>query len=160
MTTMTTTTTSINPPTPTLDPLATERRRALRFGWTSLAAWATGGVALELAHALKLASYLDDETTRLLLTLAHAHGVGLALVVLAYAVAGAPLFARDPARAAPVGRLMRAAALLLPLGFALGAIGHPEGDPGVGVLLVPVGALALVVALVALAVRAWRTRNS
>src|SRR5262249_48615315 len=62
----------------------TEPLRAARFGWTSLLAWAATGLALETAHGLKLAAYLDDALVRLLLTLAHAHGVGLALVVLAH----------------------------------------------------------------------------
>ena len=53
-----------------------------RVGWTSLFAWACVGLALESAHGLKLASYLDDALTRELCTLAHAHGVGLALVAI------------------------------------------------------------------------------
>ena len=115
-------------PTPTAI-AARERRASLRFGWTALFAWALAGVGLETAHGFKWAPYLDDPLTRLLLTLAHAHGVGLALVVLAHAAVGAPL---HPERRAP-GHLLRAAAAFLPLGFALGAIAHPEGDPSLGI---------------------------
>ena len=45
------------------------------------------------------------------------------------------------------------ALLLLPAGFFLGGIGHSEVDPGAGVLLVPVGAALMLVAvgLIALA---------
>ena len=53
-------------------------------------------------------------------------------------------------------RALQAGALSVPLGFGLGAIGHPEGDPSVLVFLVPVGALALIYALTRTAVAAWR----
>jgi hypothetical protein len=46
--------------------------------------------------------------------------------------------------------------VLVPLGFFGGAFGHPEGDPSVAVLLVPLGALALVVGLGRTAQAAWR----
>jgi hypothetical protein len=130
-----------------------EAGACLRFGWTSLAAWALGGFGLELAHAFKLSMYLDDAATRSLLTLAHAHGVGLALVVLAFGAWGAPLHAHCGA-----GRLLRAGALFVPVGFALGPIGHTETDPGIGIALVPVGACAVLIALAWTAIRAWRPR--
>lgn len=135
---------------------ADERRAARRFGWTSLLGWASFGLVLEGAHGWKLAALLDDELARLLLRLGHAHGVGLALVVLAFGEAGAPLFSSaDDARTA--GRLLRVAALLVPLGFALSALGHPEGDPSFAVFFVPAGALCLLAGL-ALTVRAaWRS---
>lgn len=135
-----------------------ERRRALRFGWTSLLAWAAFGLALEGAHGFKLSTYLDDELGRMLLRLAHAHGVGLAIVLLVFASAGVPLFADRPGAGRGVGRLLRTAAVLLPLGFAISAINHPESDPGPAIILVPIGAAALIGGLVALAIAAWRTR--
>src|SRR5690606_1651707 len=128
--------------------------RAARFGWTSLALWACAGVALEAAHAFKVSAYLDDELTRMLLRLAHAHGVGLSLVVIVFGAAAAPR--SDEGLARHLGGALAAAAVLVPLGFALGAIAHPEGDPGVGVLLVPIGALALVYALARVARAMWR----
>lgn len=120
-----------------------------RFGWTALLVWACLGVALETAHAFKLASYLDDALTRLLLTLAHAHGVGLALVVLLFA-------ATVPEPPHWVRRALRFAAIAMPLGFAFGAVGHPEGDPSIGIVLAPLGALALIAALAGVVARAWR----
>jgi hypothetical protein len=132
-----------------------EQRTARRFGWTSLLGWASFGLVLEAAHAWKLAAMLDDELARMLVRLGHAHGTVLALVVLAFGEAGAPLFAAaTDARLA--GRLLRAAALLVPFGFALSAVAHPEGDPNVLVFLVPAGAVCLLGGL-ALATRAaWR----
>jgi hypothetical protein len=134
---------------------AAERRAALRFGWTSLLAWAALGAALELAHGFKVRAYLDDELTRLLLRLAHAHGVGLSLVVLAYAGTLGALGEHVP-RAA--GRLLRAGALLVPLGFGASAFGHPEGDPSIAIALVPLGAAALLVGLALVTRAAWRAR--
>lgn len=127
---------------------------AARFGWTSLAAWACAGVALEAAHGFKLSSYLDDELTRLLLTLSHAHGVGLALIVIVFGTSAVPRIA--PERGRHLLRALTFAAVTIPLGFGLGAIAHPEGDPSPAVLLVPIGAVALVYALVQIARDTWR----
>lgn len=120
---------------------------ARRFGWWSLWAWALLGVAMEAAHAFKLAAFLDGPHTRELLRWGHAHGVGLSLVVLAYAAVGAR---PDNAGA---GKLLQAAAIVLPAGFALGAVGASEVDPGPAIWLVPVGALLLLVGL-------WRVARS
>jgi hypothetical protein len=125
-----------------------EAQRCARFGWTSLALWALFGLALEAAHGFKLAAYLDDDLRHALLRLAHAHGVVLGLVLLAYA-RGAPT--------AGVGRLLRAGAGLIPVGFALAAIAPHEGDPGWPVVLVPVGGVLLVVGLGRAAAQAWRS---
>lgn len=128
------------------------RARARRFGWTSLLTWAFAGLALEAAHGWKVSAVLDDELTRTLLRLAHAHGVGLSLVAIVHGelalgwLAGA---ARSTSLALQTG------AVLVPLGFALGAIGHPESDPSPLVLLTPIGALALLFALGRTAVAAW-----
>ena len=47
--------------------------------------------------------------------------------------------------------MIRWGAVLMPLGFFLGGILNSEGDPSLGILLVPPGALLLVVALVRVA---------
>ena len=125
-----------------------EARRSRRFGWTALLVWASLGLALEAAHGFKLAWFLDDSLRRTLLRLAHAHGVVLALVVLAYGATA------RPARA--IGRLLRAGALLMPIGFALSALRPSEGDPGLAIALVPIGALALLAGLVGAARATWR----
>ena len=118
-----------------------------RMGFLGLFAWACLGVSLELAHAFKVAFFFSDDLTRLLLRLAHAHGVGLALIVLSHAAVGSELSS---------GRALRISAWLIPLGFLLGAIGHPEGDPSIGILLTPIGAALLIFALGRLSWRSWR----
>jgi hypothetical protein len=134
-----------------------EARRCRRFGWTSLAIWSLFGLALEAAHGFKLAVFLDDDLRHTLLRLAHAHGVVLALMVLAFGSGVAALHGDDPApRARRTGALLRAGALVVPLGFALSAVRPHEGDPGLAVLLVPVGAVFLIAGLGRAALRAWR----
>lgn len=126
--------------------------RHLRAGWAGLVAFVLLGSALEVLHATKAPSYLDvgRETTRLLLRLSHAHGTLLSLVNVAYALT---VRAR-PASATPAasGALL-AALVLLPLGFLLGGVWAHGGDPGLGVLLVPAGALAATIGAAAVARR-------
>jgi hypothetical protein len=102
------------------------------------------GTALELLHAVKAPLFLDvgKETTRLLLRLAHAHGTLIALVNVAYALT---LRARPTSANSVAGTALLASLVLLPGGFFLGGLGAAGGDPGLGVLLVPPGALALFV---------------
>jgi hypothetical protein len=133
-----------------------EITRARRFGWTSLTLWALLGLALEAAHGWKLSSYLDDELARSLLRLAHAHGVLLACVSLLYASQGQPLLAARADAGQSVGRLLRVAGVAMPFGFAMSVIGHGESDPGAAIFLVPLGALALIVALVQLSLASFR----
>lgn len=118
----------------------------LRFGWSGLLVFAILGVALEVLHAWKVGAYLgvNHETRRLMWTLAHAHGIGLSLLQIAFA-ASLQLMATPPS--VLTSRLLNAATALVPLGFFLGGVNTFEADPGFGILLVPVGALALLVAL-------------
>ena len=52
---------------------------------------------------------------------------------------------------ARVAAMIRWGAVLMPVGFFLGGVLNSEGDPSLGILLVPAGALLLVVALVRVA---------
>ena len=120
-------------------------RRHLRLGWWSLLVFLTLGIGLEALHGFKVGLYLDvaNETRRTMWRLAHAHGVLVALVHLALA-ATLSLRAAPPGRGLGLAsRLLTAAGILLPGGFLLGGVQVYEGDPWIGVLLVPVGALAL-----------------
>jgi hypothetical protein len=125
-----------------VSPFDQEQLRARRFGFAALSAWASAGLCLEAAHAFKLAAYLDHPLRRELLVWGHAHGVGLALVVLAYAALGN---AGEPGLR--FGRRLRLAAVLMPLGFVLAIFGHGESDPGPAIWLVPPAALLLLSAL-------------
>lgn len=131
-----------------------EPRALRRVGWTSLLGWACVGLALESAHGLKLASYLDDTLTRELCTLGHAHGVGLAIVTILVGEHGLKLLPAERVRA--VATATAIAAIAVPLAFVGSALGHPEGDPGLVIWVVPIGALILLGALAAIAWSAWR----
>ena len=117
--------------------------RHLRFGWWSLFAFLTLGVVLETLHGFKIGWYLDvdREMRRLMLTLAHAHGTLLALVNIAAGLTMRTVKGFELTRSASLSLLW--GALLLPVGFFLGGLGIHDGDPGIGVFLVPVGALLL-----------------
>jgi hypothetical protein len=119
--------------------------RHLRFGWWGLLGFLTVGIALEAMHGFKVGWYLDatNETRRLLLTLGHAHGVLLALVNVAFGVTVRTLGGADAAWARRASPCLLAATVLLPGGFLLGGLIVYGGDPGLGVVLVPVGAVLL-----------------
>lgn len=121
------------------------RRRHLRFGWSALLAFSAVGAVLEVLHALKVGAYLDvgNETRRLMWRLAHAHGVLLGLLNVAFGLSLEHLRAH-PERASAC---LIAAACLLPLGFLLGGAFAAGGDPGLPVLLVPLGIPLLLGAL-------------
>lgn len=124
-------------------------RAHLRFGWIGLLIFVVLGISLEALHAWKSPTYLGvgNETRRLMWTLAHAHGIGLSLVHLGFAATLAMCSSANAAKLELASRALSWASILIPLGFFLGGVVTYEADPGIGVLLVPVGALALVVAL-------------
>lgn len=134
------------------------RQRHLRLGWTALLVFTTLGLTLEALHAFKSPAYLGvgQETRRLMWTLAHAHGIGLSLLHIVF---GATVSHLDHAREVRLQRastLLTAASWLLPLGFFLGGIATYDGDPGVGVLLAPIGGALLWVAVLFVAIEASR----
>lgn len=127
--------------------------RHLQFGWWSLLCFATLGLALEALHGFKVPGYLDvaNDTRRLMWTLAHAHGVLLALVhvVFGLSIQVVPEFAAGRQRI--LSRCLIGASVLLPGGFFLGGMVVYGGDPGLGILLVPMGAVLLLIAVFGLA---------
>jgi hypothetical protein len=129
--------------------------RNLRLGWWLLLGWLALGIVLEVLHGFKLAWYLAPEydVRRLMFTLAHAHGTLLALINIAAGLTGRLVkgFALGPSAA----RSLVLANWLLPAGFFTGGVVIHDGDPGLGVWLVPVGAILLLhgVARVALDLR-------
>ena len=106
-------------------------------------------MTLEALHGFKVQAYLASETRREMWRLAHAHGTLLGILCLVF-VALADAHVPHPIRAR-VAALIRWGAVLMPVGFFLGGVLNSEGDPSLGILLVPVGALLLVVALVRVA---------
>src|SRR5262249_29150172 len=123
--------------------------RHIRFGWWSLLVFATLGLVLESLHGFKVRAYLDvsNETRRLMWTLAHAHGTALAMlnIVFGLSVRVAPeLLQRRQQMVSPA---LIGATVLMPVAFFLGGVAFYSGDPGVGVLILPIGALLLLAAL-------------
>jgi hypothetical protein len=128
-------------------------RRHLRFGWWSLLFFTILGLILESLHGFKVPAYLDasNETRRLMWTLAHAHGTLLSIVHLIFGLS-VRVVPEMSARSRPlISWCLIGASVLLPGGFFLGGVMFYGGDPGVGVLLVPVGAASLMIAVFVLA---------
>jgi hypothetical protein len=120
-------------------------RRHLRFGWWSVLLFSALGLVLELLHGFKIRMYLDvsNDTRRLMWTLAHAHGTLLGLVHIAFGLTAAAVPGFSARRLKLISRTLTAASVLLPGGFFLGGVAFYSGDPGLGVLLVPLGAVLL-----------------
>mgnify|MGYP001601256542 CR=1 FL=1 len=120
--------------------------KALRTGWILLAVSLPLGLTLEALHGLKVQVYLAGEMRREMWRLAHAHGTILGLLCLLFAALAEKHVAAS-ARAS-TSRNLRVGAVLMPLGFFLGGVLNSEGDPSLGVLLVPLGGLFLLAGLV------------
>ena len=121
-------------------------------GWVSLAFWMVAGLLLESLMAYKTPAYLQDAVRRELFRLGHAHGTTLNLVLIVAALSG-ERFKVQPARAAQLA--LRLGACLMPLGFLLAGIWHYESDPGLGIWLVPAGALLLIFGVISFALASW-----
>ena len=126
-------------------------RKTLRAGWLLLAIALPFGVTLEGLHGFKVQAYLTSEMRREMWRLAHAHGTLLGILCLVSAALAEAHVA--PAIRPRVMAMIRWGAVLMPLGFFLGGILNSEGDPSLGILLVPPGALLLMVALVQVALQ-------
>ena len=125
----------------------------LRVGWWSLLVFLAGGLVLETLHGFKAGFYLDVgmESRRLMWTLAHSHGTLFALINIAFA-ATVWLAEEDPPRSwVLASRCLVAALILMPGGFLLAGVFIHDGDPGVAVWIVPLGGLALLVGVLAIA---------
>jgi hypothetical protein len=133
-------------------------RRHHRIGWFALLVFLSFGAVLESLHGFKVGFYLDPENRlrRDLWRLAHAHGTLLALVHIGFA-AGLTGFGRwTTGRLKLVSFFLIDAVLLIPLGFFLGGLSPREGDPWEGILLVPLGAVLLFIAVALILVSARR----
>lgn len=130
-------------------------RRHLLAGWLGLFVFLSMGIALEVLHGLKVSAYLDlrNSTRRLMWTLGHAHGSLFSLISLAWAWTMSQLPANRIHRVASWGIL--GGLLFLPLGFVLGGASARDGDPGVGILFVPLGAGFLLIGVLAATFSVW-----
>jgi hypothetical protein len=127
--------------------------RHLRFGWWTLLVFAALGLILESLQGFKVAAYLDvsNETRRTMWRLAHTHGTLLGAINILFALT-VPSGAGPATAAAPrISAALIAATVLLPAGFFLGGLFFYAGDPGLAVLLVPIGAVLLLLALFSIA---------
>jgi len=131
----------------------TLKSRHLKFGWYCLLGFLTLGALLETLHGFKVGYYLDanNETRRLMWRLGHAHGTLLALVNLAFGACVPSFQMKNQSRLRLASACLVISALLLPVGFLLGGINARGGDPGLLVLLVPVGAVLLFVGVLSAA---------
>lgn len=120
----------------------------LRFGWAMLLVFVCLGVALEAMHGFKVPWLLDvgQETRRTMWRLAHAHGTLLSVLNLGFAFTLSQIPQWTKASAA--SKSLRVASVLLPGGFFAGGVVIYDGDPGLGIALVPLGAAALLYAII------------
>jgi len=125
-------------------------RKTVRAGWLLLAIALPFGVTLEALHGFKVQAYLASDMRREMWRLAHAHGTLLGMLCLVSA-ALAEAYIPETIRARLLA-MIRWGAVLMPLGFFLGGVLNSEGDPSLGILLVPPGALLLIAALVRAAI--------
>ncbi|MBL9204390.1 MAG: hypothetical protein JNN01_04850 [Opitutaceae bacterium] len=121
--------------------------RHLRFGWWSLFTFLALGLVLESLHGLKFGWYLDVgyEMRRLMLTLSHAHGALFALVNIAAGLTLRTVKEFTLGKSASLSLIW--GSVLTPAGFLLGGLFIHGGDPGIGIVLVPIGAVLLLLAV-------------
>lgn len=127
------------------------------YGWTALLIWLLFGTLLEALHGFKISDYLLDPIRREFWSLAHFHGVGFAIVNLIY-VRWAEADGLNVAQRKLASRMLLGASILMPLGFFLGGLIHFEGDPGIGIILSPIGALLVLITAALQARAAWQEK--
>jgi hypothetical protein len=137
-----------------MKPNSTQIASLLRQGWVWLAIWIVFGIVIEGLIGFRSPALLDDLIRKEMFRLAHAHGTLLNVVLIVAAICVRLELIRIQAIAA-LG--LRAAALLLPLGFLLGGLWHFKDDPGIGIFLVPIGAVLLLVSAISIALSARNT---
>jgi hypothetical protein len=125
----------------------TSPRVALRTGLLLLAVSLPLGLTLEALHAMKVPVYLGSAMRRELWRLAHAHG-NHARHLVPRALGTRPATRAGPRQAPAFRTAARGGSVTMPLGFLLGGVLNSEGDPSLGILLVPAGGVLVFVALV------------
>ena len=133
----------------------------LAFGWGGHFAFIALGALLEALHGFKSGLYLDvpNETRRLMWTLSHAHGTLFGLIHVALALSLPHLPALSGRGADLASRSLYAGSVAMPLGFFLGGAFAYEGDPGLAIVLAPVGAGLVLIAAWIITLAAYRSRT-
>ncbi len=135
-------------------------RANLRFGWWALLLYLTMGLVLEAMHGFKAQEYLNvsNETRRLMWTLAHAHGTLFAVINIVFALALRAMPWWTGATRVAASRCLLGSLVLLPAGFFLGGVWIMDRDPGLPIVLVPIGAVLMIVGVLLTALAAGRER--
>ena len=136
-------------------------RLHLVFGWWQLLVFLSLGIALEIMHGFKVGWYLDvdQETRRLMLTLAHTHGTLLGLVNLAFSWSVTQIGGWKSSNRWVASKSLIAASVLMPLGFFMGGIYTYAGDPSLAILLLPAGGFFLLISALLTALAATRAKS-
>jgi hypothetical protein len=132
---------------------ANQGERMMTQGWASIAVWMSVGLLLEGLLGYKIPAYLGDPQRRELFRLAHTHGTFLGLVLVAAALC-VQRWGGDLPRVAAMA--LKAGSILMPVGFLLAGVWHPEGDPGPAIWIVPPAALMIIFGTIALALTCFK----
>ena len=130
-----------------------------RFGWTLLLVSLVFGAVMETLEGFRWAPLVRDAWMQRLWSLAHFHGAAFGLLNLIY-VPWADTRALSEGRRTSASRMLMVGSAAMPLGFLLGGIGHPEGDPSIGIFLAPVGALFVIYTVAVQTLAAWRSPSA
>lgn len=133
------------------------RVRLLRSGWIGILAYLLVGMGLEVLHGWKVPWYLDvgQSSRRLMWTLAHTHGTLFSVVAVAASVSLPWARANASKAAGWIAWGVMGGQILMPLGFFLGGLWLRAGEPGVGVFLVPVGAVMMLIGVAGATWTVW-----
>jgi hypothetical protein len=123
--------------------------------WLSIAVWMSFGLLLESLIGFRVPAYLNDPVRRELFRLAHTHGALLNIVLL---LASLCVDRNLVAASKTAIWVLRIGAVLMPVGFLLGGIWHFEGEPGLGVWLVPLGGILVIFSVTNFAFTALKKR--
>ena len=141
-------------------PAAAGRARVhTRFGWTLLLVSLVFGAVMETLEGFRWAPLVRDAWLQRLWSLAHFHGAAFGLLNLIY-VPWADTPALGEGRRTSASRMLMVGSVAMPLGFLLGGIGHPEGDPSIGIFLAPMGGLFVIYAVAVQTLAAWRSPSA
>ncbi len=123
--------------------------RHMKFGWWSLFLFMALGFFLEYLHGFKVGWYLNvgNEMRRLMFQLAHAHGTLFSVLHILFALTARAMPASADSWLRLASPLLMATSILMPGGFFLGGVWIYDGDPGLGIFLVPIGALTMFVSV-------------